>query len=234
MRLKMFFVCLAILALVTGGCKDDSNPAAAGGGSTTFTGIMAGTGVSGSISITIPTPKRAYPSTAAEGDTLVVTGVLKINGGATISLTGFLVVETGELSLTGGGYTFDGFLDMGSVTGTFTYSGGTGYFSAEQGSSSTVKTYCGSYQDNAPGTESGTFNMIINGTSIVVIVFPDGSGGNSFVGEGELIGGTQIVIYNPEVPSVPAATGTLNTATNTISGTYLGDPGGTWSGSACN
>jgi len=233
MRLKLFIICLAVSCLSVNGCKDDSNPTGAGGGPTTYTGVMAGAGVSGSISFIISTPKRSYTSTMAEGDTLEVTGSLKLNGGATITLTGYYDVETGELSLTGGGYTFFGFEDEGNISGTFAYSWGSGLFKAEQGSSSTVSTYCGSYQDNSPGTGSGFFNMTISGTSILLIMSPsDGSG--YFWAEGTLTGGTDIVIFSPGNPSVPWATGTLNTSNNTMSGTYVRDPGGTWSGSPCN
>jgi len=234
MRLKTFLILLAVFALILGGCKDDDNPAAPGSSSTSYTGVISGSSVSGTISITIPVAKRAYRETSAEGDTLDISGTLKISGGATIDLTGFYVVETGEIYLTGGGYTFMGFVDEGEVSGSFTYSGGGGYFSAYAGDSSNVKTFCGRYQDNSPGEESGSFNMIISGTNITVVVYPDGGSGQSGILDGTLTGGTQIAIFSPEAPSIPVATGTLNVEANTISGTYAGDPGGTWSGSVCN
>jgi len=233
MRTKMFFVFLAVFAVLLGGCKDDSTPTAPGGGSTTYTGVMAGGGVSGSISINIPTPKRAYPSVTEEGDTLEISGTLKINGGATVSLTGYYVVLTDEIYLSGGGYSFFGFVDEGNISGTFNSPGGSGVFSAEEGGAGTVKTYCGTYQDNSPGTESGYFNMIINGTDIVVIVSPS-SGDGTYWATGTLTNGTVIAIYDPETPGFPVATGILNTSNNTVSGTYIGDPGGTWSGAPCN
>ncbi len=233
MRTTMFFVFLAVSAVLLGGCKDDSTPTAPGAGSTTYTGVMAGGGVSGSISINIPTPKRAYPSVAEEGDTVAITGTLKINGGATITLTGYHIYLTDEIYLSGGGYSFFGFLDEGNISGTFNSPGGSGVFSAEAGGSGTVKTYCGTYQDNPPGTESGYFNMLINGTEIVVIVSPS-SGEGTYWAQGTLTNGTEIAIYDPENPGFPVATGTLNTSNNTVSGTYIGVPGGTWSGAPCN
>jgi hypothetical protein len=234
MRVKTFFLYVVMFAVVLAGCKDENNPTAAGGGSTSYTGIMAGGGVSGSISINIPTPKRAYSSVSEEGDTLEITGTLKLNGGATIALSGYYVVLTDELYLAGGGYYFFGFVDEGNVSGTFNSPGGSGVFSAEEGGSSSVKTYCGTFQDNSPGIQSGYFNMIINGTSVIVIVSPSDGGGASYIGEGTLTNGTIIAIYDPETPGFPVATGTLNTSNNTVSGTYIGDPGGTWSGAPCN
>ncbi len=234
MRFATLLMFLAIFALVLGGCKDDENPVVPPGSTTkSYVGVIAGTGVSGSLTISIPTAKRSYATTAAEGDTVVITATLKINGGATIPLTGFIVVATGEIYLTGGGFTFMGILDGGSVTGTFTYSGGNGYFSCDEGTASTVKTFCGRYQDNDPGTDSGTFNMSLRGTEILIIIYPDDAGGSGFLTTGSLSSENVISIYEPETTTV-IATGTYNATANTVSGTYFGDPGGTWSGSLCN
>lgn len=232
------FLAIAVLAFVIGGCSDDDNPANPGTPtSTTYTGVMAGTGVSGTLTINIPTAKRVYAPSAAPGDTIEITATLKLNGGATIPLTGHLVVETGEIHLEGGGYTFMGVLTGGTVTGTFTYTGGSGIFRCDEGTSATVKSYCGRYQDNSPGTEAGYFNMTISGTSIYVLIYPDDAGGEAFGTTGSIDGENVISIYNPEVPSMVIATGTLNPTANTVSGSYIGGgggTGGTWSGSLCN
>lgn len=238
MKFASLFAALAIFAFILGGCKDDSTPAGPGGGggtATSYVGVMAGTGVSGSITISIPTAKRAVAPTATAADTTVITGVLKINGGATVNLTGFYVATTGEIYLTGGGYTFVGVLDSteGTIAGSFSWSGGSGFFSCDEGNAANVKTFCGQYQDNSPGTESGSFNMTLNGNEILVIVYPDDEGGQGFMTYGTLSAGNEIAIYDPESGFV-VATGTYNASTNSVAGVYAGDPGGTWSGTLCN
>jgi hypothetical protein len=199
-----------------------------------YVGVMAGTGVSGTLSIHLPAFKRVFDPSAAPGDTLVITGSLDINGGATITLTGILVVATGELHLDGGGYSFTGALSGNTVTGTFTYTGGNGIFRCDEGTSSSVKSYCGRYQQNSPGTDGGYFNMTVSGSVIYVLVYPDDGSGSAFSTTGSINSFNVISIYDPANGSVVIASGTLNPTTHTVSGTYLGNPGGTWSGGLCN
>jgi hypothetical protein len=207
---------------------------AAGTQPMSYVGVMAGTGVSGTLTITVPVAKRAYAPSSAPGDTIEITATLKINGGATIPLTGHLVAATGEVHLEGGGYTFTGVLSGGTVTGTFTYSGGNGIFRCDEGTSATVKSFCGRYQDNSPGTEAGYFNMTVNGSVLYVVIYPDDGGGQAFSTTGSINSSNVISIYNPDLPSMVIATGALNPTANTVAGTYIGTPGGTWSGGLCN
>jgi len=228
------FLVPAVFAFVLGACKDENNPAAAGATTTNYVGVMAGTGVSGTLTISITTGKRAYPATNEAGDTLEVTATLKINGGAAIPLTGYFIVATGELYLAGGGYAFEGVFSAGTITGTFTYPGGGGIFNCDEGNAADVRTYCGRYQDAAPGTEAGYLNMTISGTSIVVLVYPDGAPDQAFMAAGTINAENVITIFNPDAPSLVIATGMLNTVSNTASGEYAGDPGGTWSAEPCH
>lgn len=239
MRLKSLLwllMSLVTLAFVVGGCSEDDAPTNPGTPTpTTYTGVMAGTGVSGTLAVVIPSAK--LPATlSAEGDTIVITGTLDINGGGTVPLTGFLVVATGQIYLTGGGYTFVGALTGTQITGTFTYTGGNGVFTCNEGTSSNVKNYCGRYAENSPGTDAGAFNMTISGTTIYLIVYPDGEGGVGFTTTGTYNTTTYaITIHDPETGTVTIATGTLNPTANTISGSYnTGDAAGTWSGGLCN
>jgi hypothetical protein len=238
MRLNSILLLVGVFAFLFSGCSDDENPTNPGTPtSTTYTGVMAGTGVSGTLTINIPAAKRAYTPTAAPGDTIEITATLNINGGATVALTGYLVVATGEIHLEGGGYMFMGVLSDGTVTGTFTYTGGNGIFRCDEGTAATVKSYCGRYQDNSPGTEAGYFNMTISGTSIFVLIYPDDEGGDAFGTTGSIDAENVIMIYNPEVPSMVIATGALNPSTQTVAGSYIGGgggTGGTWSGSLCD
>lgn len=234
MKFFSVFLLVAVLAFVAGGCKDENNPTSPGSTSTSYVGVIAGTGVSGTLSVTVPAPKRAFGTSGVTGDTVAVTATLKINGGATIALAGYLVISTGEIYFSGGGYTFAGYLDEGEISGTFTYSGGSGIFQCSEGSAANVRSYCGTYHDNAPGTESGYFNVTINGSALAVVVYPSDGGGQWFSTTGSINASNQISIYDPLNSGVVVATGTLNPTTNTISGVYAGDPGGTWSGGLCN
>jgi len=234
MKHSFLLLAFAIFALLIGGCSDDDNPTTPGPTTTSYTGVMAGTGVSGTLAITIPTAKRAYGLSSTASDTIAITAELKINGGATIPLTGTYIASTGAISLTGGGYTFTGTLADGVVTGSFTYSGGSGIFRCDEGTSSTTTSYCGRYQDTTPGTGAGYFNMSINGTAIYVLVYPDNAGGSAFSTTGSINASNQISIYDAETGGTVIATGTLNPTAHTVSGTYAGSPGGTWSGGLCN
>ena len=234
MKFFSVFLFVAVLAFVVGGCKDDNNPTSPVPTSASYVGVIAGTGISGTLSVNIPTAKRSYGTSGITGDTVAVTATLKINGGATVPLAGYFIVSTGEIYFTGGGDVFSGYLDEGQISGNFTYPGGSGIFNCSEGTATNVKSYCGTYHDNAPGTGSGYFNVTINGSAIAVVVYPSDGGGQWFSTTGSINASNQISIYDPLNAGVVIATGTLNPATNTISGTYAGDPGGTWSGGLCN
>jgi hypothetical protein len=231
MKYSYLLVAFTVFAFILGACSDDDNPSnPVVPATTSYTGVMAGTGVSGTLSISIPTAKRSYEPSSVTADTTLITASLKINGGATIPLTGFYVATTGEIYLTGGGYTFTGSLAGGVVTGTFTYTGGNGIFRCDEGTSSSVKSYCGRYEDSSGG---GYFNMTISGSAIYVLVYPDNAEGQAFSTTGSLSAGNVISIYHPENHDVVLATGTLNPTANTVSGTANGGTT-TWSGSLCN
>jgi hypothetical protein len=235
MKFLSVFLLGAVFSFVLGGCKDNSNPTAPNTpGSTSYVGVIAGTGVSGTLAITIPTAKRAFAETATAGDSIAITAIMKINGGATVSLAGFYIISTHEVVLAGGGYVFVGSLATGSVTGTFTYAGGTGLFICKEGAAGSVKSYCGTYQENTPGTGTGAFNLTVSGATLVVVVYPSDAGGQSFMTTGSINPAGQISIYDPNNTAIVVATGTLNTSTNTVSGAFGGDPGGTWSGGLCH
>lgn len=235
MKFINLLLLFAALAFVVGGCSDDDNPANPGTPTTTtYVGVMAGTGVSGTLTISIPSGKRAWSPVPTAADTVEITATLKINGGATIALDGFIVISTGEIFLAGGGYTFNGYLVAGTVSGTFAYAGGTGIFNCDEGTAANVKTFCGRYQDNSPGTEAGYFNMTISGSTIFVIVYPDDAGGAAFTTSGTINAEGGITIHHPENSALTIATGTLASGGASVSGFYAGDPGGTWSGAPCN
>jgi hypothetical protein len=239
MAFKISILCLLVLGFIFSGCKKDDNPADSGPTETYYGGIVAGGGISGSIIVTIPIVKRGYPATSAEGDTVEIAGALRIVGGATISLAGYVVISTVEFDstadfyLAGGGYTFTGFVGEGNITGSFMGPGGSGIFVAEATTTGSVLLYCGTFQDDPPNTDSGTFNVVIKGTEVIVIIYPQSRQGGDVLA-GTLVG-TTITIYNPASPTTPIATGTLNSAGDMVSGTYdVGVATGSWSGSLCN
>lgn len=234
MNMKFLITPVLLTCLVFGGCKDESNPAGtAQTNSTMYTGIVAGGGISGSLTITIPLAKTPSSGVLTAVDTVAITGILRISGDGTVSLTGIYIDTTGEFSMSGGGYVFTGFADEENITGSFTGPGGSGIFVAEAGAPGTVRSYCGTYQDEPPGTETGVFNMVINGTSIIVIISPSGTD-QSFATYG-VLSGSEIAIYDSELPEIPIATGTVSTDGMSVSGSYIGESnGGTWSGTLCN
>ena len=224
-----------ILAVLVGlallvGCKKDDNPVTppVTGGTTTIIGSLAGsaggTAQSGAINLTFATPKRL----ATAGDTLNVSGKLYMSTGDTVTLTGIYVVSTGYLSVSGGGYTITGTLTSGHLTAAYTGPGGASgsVVGSTSGSGHTVTAYCGHYQELTGGEGSGTFNMVVDGTSITLIT----SDGNTFYGT---VSGANVTIYLAGTSGTVLATGTID-GTH-ASGTYDTPDAvhGDWSADVC-
>jgi hypothetical protein len=210
-------VVLASVLVVSGCKKDDESNSPGGGGptTTTYVGTVGNGSESGSLNFTVDNAGA-------------VTGSLGIVGSSSISLTGSL--SGSNLSMTGGSYTFTGTLANQRITGGYTGPNGNGSFEADQASTTSAATYCGTYAENPPGSDNGTFNMIINNGSIRVMAVESGGGPVTNL-EGTLNGST-ITLHVPGSPSSVIATGTLSG--NDVSGTYNnGTAAGTWSGAHC-
>ena len=220
------FVSVAFLGamLLLSSCKKDENPVSPPSGGTNYVGTIAGNSESGSMSFNIPSSSAKWSPSKVTGvqTLLTITGTLKIAGGATITLTGTFNTENDSIRITGGGYTFAGELVGGKVQGSYDGPSGSGTFAVQSSSSSsTVKVYLGSYHETSPTTtETGVINIVVDGTSVTVLV----TSGEVYYGT---ISGNAVTIYLSGTSGTVLASGNLSGST--MSGTYnTGDSSGSW------
>jgi hypothetical protein len=234
---------------VVAGCSsnDKKNPVSpgAGGGATTstFTGWFANGNESGRMSITVGVANlsRTRPGSNAAHASVVATGTIVLTGGGTAALTGTFDDQTGDLNVAGGGYTISGIYDTGppgNVFGGYTGPNGGGTFSCVTGGASTASVYGGDYASSFSG-DNGTFLFAVRGTTLDgaatsagdSIGFPF-TGTISGTGTTRPITITSLILNNYQI----SASGTLNTSTNHVVGTFhvafMSNPAdsGTWSG----
>lgn len=201
----LLFALIVGLALYVG-CKKDDNPVTppAGNPAVSLVGTVAGTfgGVaqSGTLRLAIPAGKTS----AIASDTVNITGSIYLSTGDTITLSGIYVRSTGHIEVSGGGYSLTGTLTSGHLTGSYTSPSGGGNFAASSdGSTNPVTVYCGHYTELTPGTETGTFNLILQRPSLTIVT----SNGNTFYGS---ITDSSVTIYVAGTSGTVLATGTLN------------------------
>ena len=211
------------------GCNNNyksSGGGGGGGGATTssFAGWLANGSESGLLTVTISKAglTRPRPGSLSPAASVTATGSLVLTGTTTgIAMPGTFDDETGELHLTGGGYTVDGLYDVGppsNLSGIYRGPNGAGQFSCESGAASSAQVYGGSYLSDASG-DGGTFLMAVRGTAIHGVATADGdSMGLPFAGT---LAGTAITIQAPSFNGYTMhGTGTLNTTTHHVSGRY--------------
>jgi hypothetical protein len=236
---------LAALALVLGAaaCKSDkstgpSSPGFAG----SYSGIIAGSTTSGTLTITIPAAGPAAPARGpialeASVDAMVaLTGALKLPGGIPpYAISGSFDNVAGQLvGVTAGPFTITGGFSGGKFTGGWhnTGTGAQGGFSLlPVPSGSSALLLCGVFI----GASSGVWNLSIVGSSMVGVA---ASPTSTLRLNGTYDTGTNKMnnITSPDDATVTAS-GALTVATNTAAGIWAaGAAGGTWSGSAsaCN
>jgi len=215
LRIWSAFVLAA--AVMLSSCKKDDEPVnSGGGGPTSYLGTIGNGVESGALSFSVDNAGA-------------VTGTIGIVGGSTVNLSGTL--SGTALGISGGGYTFTGALASQRITGTYTGPNGGGSFEADQASATSVTIYCGVYNENPPGTESGTFNMIINTNGTIRVMAVEAGTGDVTNLEGTLSGST-ISLHPPGSPGTIVATGTISGTS--ISGSYnTGSSAGTWMGAVC-
>jgi hypothetical protein len=203
-----------LFALVVGlslfvGCKKDDNPVTpppTGSAAVSLVGTIAGATAGGAVQsgrLTIAIP--AAKTSAIASDTVNVTGKIYLSTGDTITLSGIYVKSTGYLNVSGGGFTLTGTLTTGHLVGTYTAPGGySGNVAASSsGSTNPVTVYCGQYQELTPGTETGTFNLVLQRPALTIVT----SNGNTFYGS---IADSTVTIYVSGTSGTVLATGTLN------------------------
>lgn len=226
--MKKVLSVVSVVGLLTlvgcGGGSDGDN--GSNDGVSTFETVIAGPGSeSGKLSVTIDARVASAKllATDSEGSgPVTATGTLTLVGGSTVSLAGTFDPPTGSLTLSGGGYTFDGVVSAGELSGTYTApAGGSGSFAGADSSDNAVNAYVGTYS----GDGAGTFNMVISsdgrmtgvgGTAGEYNRLSGTVDGNSLTGQGE--GGDPII------------RGTLDD--DSIGGTWTSPDGthGTWQG----
>lgn len=225
---------LLLLGLAVGACSDDNNDNNGSGGppaSADYKGLVASTsGETGPLSITFASPVSAPPALPASptgpmlsgGSPVAASGTFYLGGTGPIALTGTL--DSGQLSMTGSGWTFTGTLADGEITGSFTGPGGeSGSFAAIADSEGNpVAAYCGSYAgtdfttDPASST-GGTFSVVIAGTVVLGTAYNDDGSNEDFSGTANTTAKTFTIKKTTEQ-------GTLN-ASGSYSATSIS---GTW------
>ena len=203
---------LALLLPLTVGCDstDETNdppPAATG----TYVGTLAGAQTSGALQVVI--------------DGTSASGTFVAGGGATRSsmppLSGSYDPDTGAIHLEGGGYTFDGIIADGVLSGTWTGPDGTsGSFSALLGGEDTiVDVYCGIY-DTA--NDGGTFNLVRHDATLRGFAVSSDDG-DTIELSGSVSGNALTIWATASGPQGNVASATLSADGSTFSGT-VNDP----------
>ncbi len=208
----------AILALAA--CsKDSTGPAAVpdpgAGTPVEFNGTLAGSAITGDISITIEGSAASARVVGggiqfdASGSMAVVAvnGCLYLASAICTTITGTYNTTTKALNFTttSPAFTFTGAYSGGRISGTFTGAGGTGVFVVHSGA---VQVFCGTYIGDA----AGVWNLVKTGNSVFGVAV-DVSGSPSLQLTGSVSGSTITLTY------------TGGTAGGTISGTSMS---GTW------
>ena len=228
-KMKFLFVAVLAVAAILSSCSKNENPTSPGGGTTTYYGTFANNSESGGMTLNFASaPKLSPMSGEVDTNLISVTGSMKVQDGATNALSGTFNKTNDSLDVSSagsGGYTFLGKLVSGLFNGDYTGPNGPGSFAAKTSTSGSVKVYCGRYTETSPGTGHGALNIVVDGTSISVLVT---GGEGSDVLTGTLSGNNITVTQN----GVQVAQGTLNG--NSMSGTYnTGSEQGTWSATLC-
>jgi len=218
---------LALLALIGpfAGCNNDDDEGQNLPTTTTYEGTLTGPGgESGTLTVLVLVAPP-YSSVALARDTVTATGTVTLQGGGTIDLVGTYDDVTGQLVITGGGYTFTGTAANGQIVGFYTGPNGTGSFVALIATGARVTVYCGAFDGDA----TGSWNLAVSngGAALGSFTAADGVSG-SLVGTVSSEG--VIALQVPE--TLITANGTL--LGGSVSGNWSDDENGdsgSWQGS---
>jgi hypothetical protein len=229
----------ALSACLLAGCSDDDDDGG-GGGETALAGIVSTSdgSASGALDVTVE-QSSLFAIRAASGGDALASARAPVGAFGTVFLFGIATdvdgtwdPETGELLLEGGGYTFVGFYDGSTISGTWTGPGGTGgTFVLLEGDDAVA--YCGDWLES--GSElGGPFSFTVSGEAAYGVASAPGL--FTLPLSGDYIDG--IVTFDVPGTSTPFASGTI--ATNgTTTGTFTIPPQvtgeailGNWSGSS--
>lgn len=232
--MRIHHAAMACLTLLSA-CGDSGG--GSGSISTTFSGILSATDglTTGALSLSIATASPSPP--APLGVALVevnVTGTLTLEGSPAIPLTGTYETTTGDLIVTGGGYTLTGvFNGVDRLEGTFTGPGNSsgGFVVTQTTTGTPATTFCGSFARDDQ-QDAGTFSIVIRGNSALGrwASSVDGATGGL---EGTLSGNS--ITITVENSGVTSGTAVGTRSGSAISGTFtdIGGGTGTWQGAVC-
>ena len=232
---KAFFTIAICGALGIAACGDDDDGGTGPGGNTSnFVGIFSSDDASESGSLTI-TVQTANPMVGGIRTMALVpvdvTGTLTLTGGGTVALTGTYDPDTGDLDVSGGGYSFSGVFDGTSrLEGTYTGPTTSGTFILSLDDNTSASAYCGTYEADDL-SDDGTFSFVIDGNVLLGEAVSSQDGTN--IPLDGTVSGSNITIFIPGTQQT-LATGTIS-GTN-VSGTFDDQQGttGTWQGSQCD
>jgi len=214
-------------ALVGAGCGSDASgddgssqqgQASAGG---KYRGVVSGASFTGLLEVDLG--EGGASSTAKSRDSGVSGTLSMLTGGTPIAITGTWDSASGALTLSGGGFTFDGKVDQKGISGTYQSPAGDGAFTLLAASEATISLFCGTFS----GAGSGTWNVAAaeGGGASGAFANADGSSAGTFSGtwsNGKLsLSGSEVT-----------ASGSLTEQGGTGSW-QAGANQGTWSGSSC-
>jgi hypothetical protein len=215
---------LAILGLLVtvAGCNDSNNndrPATTTRYAGTFTGSS---GESGVMNFTVQQPPPAGVTIIRA--TITTTGTASVTGAGTVSLTGTFDDQTGDLNLSGGGYTFSGVISNGELVGNYTGPNGPGTFVALQATGASVSVFCGNFN----GDTTGMWNVAISSDGSVAGTFTDDANVSSPITGTSSNGTLTLEVPGGDVTANGTVSGGSVTGTWTDAGS--GDTGN-WTGS---
>lgn len=254
--LPRLFAAVLIVILAAGGvagCGDDETGPIGPGNTTTtgFTGLFATGTTSGKVTITInggtlagPFPGHRAPQVGTHA--VAASAVITPSTGPGTALSGTYSDENDSLYLAGGGYEliahYNDSADPPSISGSLSGPGGYAVIFCILGASSTIKVYCGTYE-SATTAANGTWSMVTIDTVLVGLAFPSAGDPSDLIGFGGSVastGATRAIEFVGGEPLYLELTGSgsLDTATNNVSGTWalddvsdVLDDAGTWTGS---
>ena len=225
----------AILAFFGCSNNDNKNPVAPGGGTPTttlFTGFVTDGVQSGKVIVVVNSPGLAPRLRAGSLHQALVsaTGTVKI-GSATTNLTGYygnndltgvdsLWLDGGGWSLRGG-YGADG--GQSGIIGAASGPNGPGFFVTGNFDGLPISVYTGKYFNQAM-TDSGTWNMATYADTVFIVAYTQGR--DPILLDGELNGAAPLrgldAFGGADDSSYDIrATGTLNTTTGAVGGTWI-------------
>lgn len=223
-------IIIIVFATITlfGGCQKDENPVNTAPPTIDHRGTYAGTVAfaSGSGALTLNIGSALQKA----NEIFPVTGVFKLVGGSSLTISGTYNTANDSLLLSAGSYSFAGKYGGGNISGICNGPGGLGIFTlAVTTPSNPVKIYTGTF--SVPDGAYGPFNMLVSGTTLSGIAI-DVREYVTIKFSGTVQAST-LNIVDPARGNLRIASGTISTDGITASGvTYNsnGQQNGTWSG----